>query len=94
MFRLGRDGRNSFRTDFAVYDEPYDNLRGKTLEERLERVRVLAEIKRDNSTAESAKATEVRGALNQIDSLDALEYIGTISSKGSFTGTCKKISSG
>lgn len=42
LFRLGRDGRNSFRTDFAVYDEPYDNLKGKTLEKRLEHVRLLA----------------------------------------------------
>lgn len=72
LFRLGRDGRNSFRTDFAVYDEPYDNLRGKTLEKRLEFVRILAEIKRDNSVAEKAKATQVRGALNQVQNLTAL----------------------
>lgn len=72
LFRLGRDGRNSFRTDFAIYDEPYDNLRGKTLEKRLERVRVLAEIKRDNSAAERTKATQVRGALNQVQNLTAL----------------------
>ncbi len=72
LFRLGRDGKNSFRTDFAIYDEPYDNLRGKSLEKRLGHVRLLAEIKRSNIEAEKTKATQVRGALNQVQSLTAL----------------------
>src|SRR4051812_27631161 len=56
LFKIGNSGRNSFRTDFAVYDCAYDDLRGQSLERRLEHVRLLAEIKRDNSTAEQAKA--------------------------------------
>lgn len=63
LFRLGRDGRNSFRTDFAIYDRPFSDLRDQSPEDRLGNVRVLAEIKRDNSTAEAAKATQVRSAL-------------------------------
>jgi type I restriction enzyme M protein len=39
---------------------------------RLEHVRLLAEIKRDNSSAELAKATQVRAALQLVPDLDAL----------------------
>lgn len=66
LFRLGRDGKNSFRTDFAIYDRPWRDLRDRSPEERIDHVRVLAEIKRDNSTAEQAKATQVRAALRLV----------------------------
>lgn len=72
LFRLGRDGRNSFRTDFAIYDRPWDDLRAAKTEERLEHVRVLAEIKRDNANAEQAKATQVRAALQLVPDMDTL----------------------
>jgi type I restriction enzyme M protein len=72
LFKIGNSGRNSFRTDFAIYDRAYDDLRGKPLEKRLEHVRLLAEIKRDNSTAEHAKATQVKAALNLVPDLDTL----------------------
>jgi len=72
LFRLGNDGRNSFRTDFAIYDRPYDDVRGMTLQKRLEHVRVLAEIKRDNSSAESAKAHQVCAALKLMPDIDTL----------------------
>src|SRR5947209_5116285 len=58
LFKIGNAGRNSFRTDFAIYDQAFDDLRGRSLEKRLEHVRLLAEIKRDNSSAEQAKATQ------------------------------------
>src|ERR1017187_8689976 len=63
LFKIGNAGRNSFRTDFAIYDQPFGDLRGYSLEGRLEHLRVLAEIKRDNSGSEQAKATQVRAAL-------------------------------
>lgn len=66
LFRLGREGRNSFRTDFAIYDRPWKELRDQPPEDRIGAVRVLAEIKRDNSTAEEAKATQVRSALRLV----------------------------
>lgn len=66
LFRLGREGRNSFRTDFAIYDRPWRELRDRSPEDRIGNVRVLAEIKRDNSTAEEAKATQVRSALRLV----------------------------
>lgn len=72
LFKIGNAGRNSFRTDFAVYDHAYSDLKHLTLPERLDHVRVLAEIKRDNSAAEIAKATQVRAALNFVPDRDAL----------------------
>lgn len=72
LFQLGNKGRNSFRTDFAVYDTPYDDIRGKPLEQRLEHVRLLAEIKRDNSDARRAKASQVTSALRLVPNLDTL----------------------
>jgi type I restriction enzyme M protein len=66
LFRLGRDGRNSFRTDFAIYDRPFNEIRDRSPEDRIGNVRVLAEIKRENSTAEEAKATQVRSALRLV----------------------------
>ena len=72
LFKIGNAGRNSFRTDFAVYDQAFDDLRGKSLEERLGHVRLLAEVKRDNSTAEQAKATQVRAALQLVPDMATL----------------------
>ena len=72
LFRLGNAGRNSFRTDFAVYDRAYDDVRGLSLEKRLEHLKVLAEIKRDGTTAEDAKATQVKSALNLAPDIEAL----------------------
>jgi type I restriction enzyme M protein len=72
LFRIGNAGRNSFRTDFAVYDQPFDDLRSLPLQKRLDHVRVLAEIKRDNSNAEQAKATQVRAALQLVPDIETL----------------------
>ena len=72
LFRLGHKGRNSFRTDFAVYDTAFDDVRGKDLDNRLEHVKVLAEIKRENANAEEAKATQVRSALRLVPDLTTL----------------------
>ena len=72
LFQFGRKGRNSFRTDFAVYDTAFEDIRGRTLEKRLEHLCLLAEIKRDNTGAEEAKATQVKSALRLVPDLDSL----------------------
>lgn len=72
LFKIGNAGRNSFRTDFAIYDQAFDDLKGRPLERRLEHVRVLAEIKRDNNSAEQAKATQVRAALQLVPDIETL----------------------
>jgi type I restriction enzyme M protein len=72
LFRLGNAGRNSFRTDFAIYDKPFAEIKNLTLERKLEHIRLLAEIKRNNNSAEQAKATQVRAALQLVPDLDTL----------------------
>ena len=72
LFKLGNAGRNAFRTDFAVYDEPFADIKVLPLTERVSHLRLLAEIKRDNKTAEQAKATQVRSALQLVPDMDAL----------------------
>ena len=72
LFSIGHQGKNSFRTDFAVYDSPFDDVRGKSLEKRLDHLRLLAEIKRDNQDATRAKATQVVSALRLVPGLDTL----------------------
>ena len=72
LFRLGNAGRNAFRTDFAVYDEPFAEIKELPLTERVSHLRLLAEIKRDNKSAEQAKATQVRSALQLVPDMDAL----------------------
>ena len=72
LFQFGHKGRNSFRTDFAVYDTAFGDIRGKSLEKRLEHLRLLAEIKRDNADAKSAKATQVKPALRLVPNLNSL----------------------
>ena len=72
LFRLGHKGRNAFRTDFAVYDVAFDDIRGKPLEKRLDHIRLLAEIKRDNADAVRAKATQVTSALRLVPDLETL----------------------
>ena len=72
LFSIGHQGKNSFRTDFAVYDSPFDDVRGKSLEKRLDHLRLLAEIKRDNQDATRAKATQVVSALRLVPDLDTL----------------------
>jgi len=72
LFHLGHKGKNSFRTDFAIYDTAYDDVRGKSLEKQLEHVKLLAEIKRDNSDAKRAKASQVTSALRLVPVRDSL----------------------
>ncbi len=72
LFELGHKGQNSFRTDFAIYDAAFADLRGKPLETRLDHIRLLAEIKRDNADAARAKATQVTSALRLVPHLETL----------------------
>ena len=72
LFKLGHKGKNSFRTDFAVYDEAFDDLRREPLEVRLNHLKLIAEIKRDHQDPSGAKATQVQPALRLVPALDAL----------------------
>ena len=71
LLRFGNKGRNSFRTDVAVFDVPVVDVPAD-VEQRKQHVRLVAEIKRDNAGAQEAKATQVRPALDFIPDLAAL----------------------
>ena len=72
LFKIGHAEKNSFRTDFAIYDVSFDDVRGRPFEERLDHVRLLAEIKRDHESAKVAKATQVKPALRLVPTLGTL----------------------
>jgi type I restriction enzyme M protein len=62
--RFGNSGRNSFRADFAVLDVPVSTINVRDPEEVLKHAVVLAEIKRDNADAATARAFQVRPMLD------------------------------
>ncbi len=71
LLKFGNKGRNSFRTDVAVFDVPVSDV-PDDLEKRNEHVLLVAEIKRDNADAKEAKVTQVKPALDFIPDLAAL----------------------
>lgn len=72
VLRFGHKGRSSFRLDFSVYDEPAENFAGAEVEERVPHIKLAAEIKRDNASANQAKATQIKPALRLLPDLSAL----------------------
>lgn len=72
LLRFGNKGRNSFRTDFVVFDTPSKELVGASIEEIKEHIVLIAEIKRDNADAEEAKAMQVKPAMAFIPDASAL----------------------
>ena len=71
LWRFGSQGRNSFRTDIAVLDQPPDEL-GSDLKDLAPHIVLVAEIKRDNATAEEAVETQVYPAINFLPKIDVL----------------------
>ena len=63
LWRFGSQGRNSFRTDIAVLDQPVDSL-SSDLEELSSPIVLVAEIKRENARSGAAVETQVYPALN------------------------------
>lgn len=72
VLRFGHKGKNSLRADIVVYDRPVSVV--KTLAEEKWRgcMRIVGEIKRDSADAESAKADQLKPALDLIPSMDAV----------------------
>jgi type I restriction enzyme M protein len=68
--RFGNKGRNSFRTDIAILDTPVSNL-SNDIEELKPHIKLIAEIKRDNADATSAKQTQVYPALDFLHDISA-----------------------
>ena len=71
LWRFGSQGRNSFRTDIAVFDQPVESL-SNDLKELSPHIVLVAEIKRDNNKAGAAVETQVYPALNFLPKIDVL----------------------
>ena len=71
LWRFGSQGRNSFRTDIAVLDQPVDSL-PSDLKELSPHIVLVAEIKRDNAKAGATVETQVYPALNFLPKIDVL----------------------
>lgn len=61
---FGNDGRNSFRSDFAVLDIDVRLLTSHTPDDILNHALVICEVKRDNRKSEFVKNTQVKPMLN------------------------------
>ena len=71
LLRFGHKGKNSFRTDLAVLDVPVSSL-PDDIEILKSHIKLIAEIKRDNSQAKLAKQTQVYPALDFLRDISAL----------------------
>ena len=71
LLRFGSQGRNSFRSDIAVLDQPITSFESG-IDELLNHIVLVAEIKRDNSKSNEAKNTQVYPAIRLLPSVNAL----------------------
>lgn len=62
--RFGNGGRNSFRCDFAVFDQPVSNLSNCSIDELLKHALLLCEVKRDSSRSDYVQSTQVEPMLS------------------------------
>lgn len=64
LAEFGNDGRNSFRSDFAVLDIDVRLLPSHSSDDILNHALVICEVKRDNRKSEYVKNTQVKPILN------------------------------
>ncbi|MEW6562207.1 MAG: N-6 DNA methylase [Pseudomonadota bacterium] len=72
ILKLGESGRNKLRCDAIVYDEPAVNLENLSLEERLKKAVLIAEVKRDSSKQKSGIKYQLEPALRLLPDTNAL----------------------
>jgi len=72
LVRFGHGGRNSFRTDIVIFNQPAIELDGLSLEEKRENIILMCEIKRDNKDADLAKEVQVKVGLPFLPDMRAL----------------------
>lgn len=62
--RFGNNGRNSFRSDFAVLDVPADSIDTSNVDDVLSHTVLICEVKRDNAKSDYVKSTQVKPMLD------------------------------
>lgn len=70
LLKFGHKGKNSFRVDLAVLDQPVSTL-PNDIEVLKQHIKLIAEIKRDNADAPLAKQTQVYPALDFLHDISA-----------------------
>ncbi|MDR1299017.1 MAG: hypothetical protein LBJ84_02055, partial [Oscillospiraceae bacterium] len=70
--RFGSDGRNSFRSDFAVLDVSTESIDANDPDELLEHALIICEVKRDNSKFDYVNRTQVKPLLDFASNLRTL----------------------
>jgi hypothetical protein len=66
ILRFGHRGANSLRADIVVYDRPIGEIAAVTPEKMRLRITLVAEIKRDNKSSQSAKDDQLIPALGLV----------------------------
>ena len=64
LAEFGNDGRNSFRSDFAVLDVDARLMTSHKPDDILSHALIICEVKRDNRKSEYVKETQVKPMLN------------------------------
>ena len=72
IMKLGHAGHNSLRADFSVYDVPWSEVTNWPDERRLSKTVVVAEIKRENASKQSAVDSQLKPALSLLPDMNAL----------------------
>lgn len=72
LFKFGHGGRNSFRTDVVVFNIASNIATTLPLEEQLEHIYLIGEIKRDHKDAATAKETQVKAALGFLPDMNSV----------------------
>jgi len=69
---VGSQGKNSVRADVVVYDRDVKNIAGLSVDERLKRAILVAEVKRDSKSKKSGVSHQLEPALRMIPSIKAM----------------------
>jgi len=82
---LGESGRNRVRADLIAYDQPVEDLRGLSLEKRLQKALLVAEIKRDSAKRQSAVNCQLKPAMAQLPGVRVLGIYWDDANRALFT---------
>lgn len=72
MLKFGHGAKNSLRADVVVYDKPASQAKLLPDDARRASMKIVCEIKRDNTDAEGAKDNQLKPALALIPSTDSM----------------------
>lgn len=72
ILRFGNAGRNSLRADFCVYEDPWSKVINWPDDRRLKRTVVVAEVKRENTSKQSAIDSQLKPALSMLPDMNAM----------------------